>query len=220
MSLNPSSAKPSSLSGLPPCSSTCCVLDWNWETVGKPNWKLQDTAESFPLLPHVRRILNNNLCEKYSCYSKTSRKSHLCPENGSNPLTEVHLPPHSSPVTNGGERCGAGTASDIWFSSGRAFICSVFYRMFGAGSPPERHKAGIRETQLCSKTPKYFPKAFRATLNAPSCSHGNVAFWLFWSDLSMLPRFQRALLILSLKCVCTDFVGSHVWLGLVKYIQN
>lgn len=93
MSLNPSSAKPSSLSGLPPCSSTCCVLDWNWETVGKPNWKLQDTAESFPLLPHVRRILNNNLCEKYSCYSKTSRKSHLCPENGSNPLTEVHLPP-------------------------------------------------------------------------------------------------------------------------------
>lgn len=78
---------------------------------GKPNWKQQDAAEPFPLLQHVCRILNNILCEKYSCYSKSGRMSHLCPENSSNRLTEVYSPSHSSPVTNRG-RCGAGTCSD------------------------------------------------------------------------------------------------------------
>lgn len=154
------------------------------------------------------RILNNNFCEKYSCYSKSGRKSHLCPENSSNPLTEVRPPhPHSSPVANRGERCGAGTASGTSLSSAWPFICSVFYRMFGAGSPPETHKAGtaLRDAALLPN-----PKIFFRVLNALSRSHGNVAFWLLWSDLRMLPSFQRPLLKLSLKCVCADTAGPRL----------
>lgn len=52
----------------------------------KSEWKYQDTAQSFVLLWHDCRIWNNNSCEKYSSYSKTGRKSHLCPETRSNPL--------------------------------------------------------------------------------------------------------------------------------------
>lgn len=78
------------------------ALDWNWEAAGKPNWKPQEATETFPLPLHVSRILNNNFCEKYFCYSKIDRKSHLHPQNCSNTLTEVCFPPHSSPITNRG----------------------------------------------------------------------------------------------------------------------
>lgn len=191
MSLNLSSAKPSSLSGLPLCWSTCCVLDWNWETAGKPNWKQQDTTETFPLPLHVCRILNNNLCEKYSCYSKTGRKSHLCPENSPNLLTE--MPPPPTFLTCNKQRggwCWHSLWYLIFFYLGIYLLCvlqNVWCWIFS------RESQGWHESQrqCCFQNPKYFSEAFTTALNALSCSHGNIAFWLLWSDLQMLPTFQR-----------------------------
>lgn len=77
--------------------------------------------------------------------------------------------------------------------------------------------ASVSETQRLSKTPKYFSEAFRTTLNALSRSHGNLAFWLLWSDLWMLPSFWVSKNT-SLKCVRIDTEGPHLWLSLLRWL--
>ena len=79
-------------------------------------------AESFPLLSSVCRILNNNFCEKYSCYSKSGRKSHLCPEKGSNPPTEVAFP--LTFLTCNTQRAEAWRWHGLWYLLLR---CSAVY---------------------------------------------------------------------------------------------
>lgn len=120
MSVNPGPATPSSLSG----SRAVCWTE---------SEKQQDTAESFPLLPHMCRILNNNACEKYSCYSKNQQEVPSVSWEQFKCSDWSAFPPAF--LTCNQERSIAVQLL--------AFILSVLCSMFAAGSPPERNKAGI-----------------------------------------------------------------------------
>lgn len=175
-------------------------------------------AESFPLLSPVCRILNNNFCEKYSCYSKSGRKSHLCPEKSSNPPTEVRFP--STFLTCSKQRGEVWRWHSLWYL---LLLCSAVYLLCVLHIVwcwiSSRETQSWHRSQRLSSSPKNPPKkyseAFRTTWNALSCSHGNVAFWLLCGDLRMLPSFQRPLLKLSLKCVCALTLWGH---SVIKFI--
>lgn len=51
--------------------------------------------------------------------------------------------------------------------------------------------ASVWAPQLCSKTPKYFSEALKALSHYLSCSHGNMALWLFVEWPSDAAKFSK-----------------------------
>lgn len=122
--------------------------------------------------------------------------------------------PHSSPVPNRGGRVELAhtlVSHSALLCSARPFIHSLFYRVFGAGSHLQRHKAGIKNSALLQNH-KIF---FRAVLNAQSCSHGNVALWLCVQWPSGAAKFSKTTVKTDFEVFLQRIRGATVAIELI-----